>query len=234
MEKYCDLYGQNPNMAGYITIDDIKLKSPVLVKADGKNPYAEASQKGAKTTNFVVYLNDDSLEKYYSSIDAYNHSASGFVSYSDLKQDYNFKIIGAFYINTKESDDNGYIFPYNVTEQQTPSSSLEFFERLHYRFIYNTDVSPTRDDTLITISCPTSYHQDFRFVIVGVARDDNNKLKAMPKNLVRYPQVICNEKGIANNFLGASKWYPQIVISSNGKKNETTTKIIKQSIKDYK
>ena len=234
MEKYCDLYGQNPNMAGYITISDIKLKSPVLVKADGKNPYAEASQKGAKTTNFVVYLNDDSLEKYYSSIDAYNHSASGFVSYSDLKQDYNFKIIGAFYINTKESDDNGYIFPYNVTEQQTPSSSLEFFERLHYRFIYNTDVSPTRDDTLITISCPTSYHQDFRFVIVGVARDDNNKLKAMPKNLVRYPQVICNEKGIANNFLGASKWYPQIVISSNGKKNETTTKIIKQSIKDYK
>ena len=105
---------------------------------------------------------------------------------------------------------------------------------MHYRFIYNTDVSPTRDDTLITISCPTSYHQDFRFVIVGVARDDNNKLKAMPKNLVRYPQVICNEKGIANNFLGASKWYPQIVISSNDKKNETTTKIIKQSIKDYK
>ncbi len=95
-EKYCDLYGQNPNMAGYITISDIKLKSPVLVKADGKNPYAEASQKGAKTTNFVVYLNDDSLEKYYSSIDAYNHSASGFVSYFDLKQDYNFKIIGAF------------------------------------------------------------------------------------------------------------------------------------------
>ena len=50
MEKYCDLYGQNPNMAGYITISDIKLKSPVLVKADGKNPYAEASEKGAKTT----------------------------------------------------------------------------------------------------------------------------------------------------------------------------------------
>lgn len=115
-------------MAGYITISDIKLKSPVMVKEDGKNPYAEASQKGAKTTNFVVYLNDDSLEKYYSSIDAYNHSASGFVSYSDLKQDYNFKIIGAFYINTKESDDNGYIFPYNVTEQQTPSSSLEFLK----------------------------------------------------------------------------------------------------------
>lgn len=32
-------------MAGYITISDIKLKSPVMVKEDGKNPYAEASQR---------------------------------------------------------------------------------------------------------------------------------------------------------------------------------------------
>lgn len=69
----------------------------MLKKADGKGtPYLEKSAKGARVDNFVVYLNDDSLEKYYSSVDSYNNSASGFISFSDLKTDYNFKVIGAF------------------------------------------------------------------------------------------------------------------------------------------
>ena len=153
---------------GYLKIDDIDLSSPVLKKADGKGtPYLEKSAKGARVDNFVVYLNDDSLEKYYSSVDSYNNSASGFISFSDLKTDYNFKVIGAFYTNTKASDDNGYVFPYNVTEQMEPSSALEFYTMLHYRFLYNTGASPIRSDKLITISCPTSYHKDFRFVVLS-------------------------------------------------------------------
>ncbi len=225
-EKYCDIYGKNPNTAGYLKIDDIKLSSAVLKKADSKGtPYLEKTTKGARVDNFVVYLNDDSLEKYYSTVDAYNKSASGFISYSDLKTDYNFKVIGAFYTNTKASDDNGYVFPYNVTEQMAPSSALEFYTMLHYRFLYDTGVSPIRSDKLITISCPTSYHKNFRFVVVGVARDDDKKLTASTKNLIRYPQVICDEKGIRNNFVGADKWYPQIVLTAE-KDNTTTTEIV--------
>ena len=225
-EKYCDIYGKNPNTAGYLKIDDIKLSTAVLKKSDNKGtPYLEKSAKDARVDNFVIYLNDDSLEKYYSTADAYNKSASGFISYSDLKTDYNFKVIGAFYTNTKASDDNGYVFPYNVSEQMAPSSALEFYTMLHYRFLYDTGVSPIRSDKLITISCPTSFHKDFRFVVVGVARDDDKKLKASSKNLIRYPQVICDEKGIKNNFAGAKKWYPQIVLTYE-KDDTTSTKIV--------
>ena len=106
-----------------------------------------------------------------------------------------------------------------------PSSALEFYTMLHYRFLYNTGASPIRSDKLITISCPTSYHKDFRFVVVGVARDDDKKLTASPKKLIRYPQVICDEKGIRNHFASAKPWYPQIVITAE-KDNTTTTKII--------
>lgn len=225
-EKYCDLYGKNPNTAGYLKIDDISLSSAVLKKTDGKGtPYLEKSATGARVDNFVIYLNDDSLEKYYSSVASYNNSASGFISFSDLKTDYNFKVIGAFYTNTKASDDNGYVFPYNVTEQMESSSALEFYTMLHYRFLYDTGVSPIRSDKLVTISCPTSYHKDFRFVVVGVARDDNKKLTASAKKLVRYPQVICDEKGIRNNFASAKQWYPQIVLTAE-KDNTTSTKIV--------
>ena len=105
--------------------------------------------------------------------------------FSDLKTDYNFKVIGAFYTNTKASDDNGYVFPYNVTEQMEPSSALEFYTMLHYRFLYDTGASPIRSDKLITISCPTSYHKDFRFVVVGVARDDDKKFTVIPFFCIR-------------------------------------------------
>lgn len=211
-EKYCDLYGKNQNVAGYLKIDDIKLDTPVLKKTDGKNtPYLEKSAKGARVDNFVVYLNDNSLEEYYSTADEYNNSASGFISYSDLKTDYNFKVIGAFHTNTKPEDDNGYVFPYNTTEQMQPSSALEFYTMLHYRFLYETGASPVRNDKLVMISCPSSLGENYRFVVVGVARNDDKKLTASSKNLVRYPQAVCDSKGIRNNFAGADKWYPEIV-----------------------
>ena len=209
-EKYCELYGKNPNTCGYLKIDDIDLSALCLKRRTVKvHLILKNRLRAQRVDNFVVYLNDDSLENIIQAFDSYNNSASGFISFSDLKTDYNFKVIGAFYTNTKASDDNGYVFPYNVTEQMEPSSALEFYTMLHYRFLYDTGASPIRSDKLITISCPTSYHKDFRFVVVGVARDDDKKFTASPKKLIRYPQVICDEKGIRNHFASLSRGIPK-------------------------
>ncbi len=41
-EKYCELYGKNPNTCGYLKINDIDLSTPVLKKTDGKGaPYLD-------------------------------------------------------------------------------------------------------------------------------------------------------------------------------------------------
>ena len=224
-KKYCDAYAKNTNLAGYITIKDINLKSKVLKKADKKGtPYIEKSVKGAEVFNNVVYLNDNSLEAYYSSADSYNNNASGFISFSDLTADYNFKVVGAYYTNTKPEDDNGYIFPYNVTERQTPQSALDFLDRIKNKSLYSTGITVTRGDTLLTVSCPTDFHKDFRFVVVGIARDDDKKLTATPRSHIFYPQVIYDETGEKNYFNFTAQWYPTIVVGD---------KKVKQTIDDY-
>lgn len=232
-EKYCDLYGANPNTTGYLTVDDIKLNTAVLKESDGSDtPYGAPVTDGCEVYNYVVYLNDTSLEALYSTADGYN-SSSGFMTYSDLVSDYTFKVVGAFYTNTVADDDGGYIFPYNVTEEQTAKSAAQFIDRLQNRFIYSTGITLTRSDKLLTISCPTDFHENFRFVIVGVMRDDSEKLTATAKDKSHYPQVIYDEKNEENPYRLASKWYPEIVVRSQSSDGTQTTKTIKKSIKDY-
>ncbi|MDE6155970.1 MAG: hypothetical protein K2F67_05980 [Eubacterium sp.] len=229
LEKYCDMLGENPDTVGYIEIPELDLKSAVS-SDESKFPYAQPCTKNAEQFNFVVYMNDNSLEKYYSTANAYNN-ASGYITYSDLFKDYNFKVVGAFYTNTKAEDDNGYIFPYNITEKMTIESASEYASRLENRFIYNTGVNVTRQDTLITISCPTDYRNDFRFIVVGVLREDtDSKSTATEKTDIRYPQVIFDEMEKDNPYKYASKWYPEIVITNNEGEQET----IRKTIDDYK
>lgn len=224
LEKYCDAYGKAPNAAGYIKISELDINAPVMPQSKKEYPMAEKNTSGAVQKNYVVYLDDNSLEQYYKDATCYNQLASGFIEYSDFLNDYNFKIVGAFYTNTKAEDDAGYIFPYNVTEEMTEKSTKAFIDRLSSRFIYDTDLTITRADTLLTISCPTDYRDNFRFVVVGVMRDDNEKLVATDKSKIHYPQVIYDESGQTNPYRFASKWYPEIIVRSKTKT---------QSIKDY-
>lgn len=229
LEKYCDVLGENPDTVGYIEIPDIDLKSAVS-KNKENFPYAQGCTEGAEQFNYVVYLNENKLEKIYASADAYNNS-SGYITYSDLFRDYTFKVVGAFYTNTKAEDDDGYIFPYNVTEKMTVASANDYVSKLESRFIYSTGVTVTRQDTMLTISCPTDYRKDFRFVVVGVMRDNtDNKSTAAQKDNIHYQQVIYDEKKMDNPYKFATKWYPEIIITDS----EGNEKTVQKTIEDYK
>lgn len=230
MEKYCDLYGENPQTTGFIEIDDIKLSSPVYSEKSGTYPMSGDCIDGAEAGNFVIYLEDSSIENYYKEAEAYNKS-SGFISYSDLYNDYTFKVVGAFYTNTMPEDDNGYIFPYSVTEKMTNESGNEYVSRLNGSFMYSTGITLTRQDKLIVLSCDTDYHKNFKFVLVGVQTDDTTKKPvAEEKSSVHYPQVIHDEQKTDNPFRFASQWYPEIIV----KDKEGNVSTVKQTIDDYK
>lgn len=229
LEKYCDILGENPDTAGYLEIPDIELKTTVSSDSK-KSPYAEKCTEGAEQFNYVVYLNDNSLENLYSSANAYNNS-TGYINYSNLFEDYTFKVAGAFYTNTKAEDDNGYIFPYNVTEKMTVKSANDYASKLTSRFLYDTGINVTRQDTVLTISCPTDYRKNFRFVVVAVLRDDaETKVKANEKDSINYPKVIFDELKKDNPYKFATKWYPEINITDS----EGNEKAIQKSIDDYK
>lgn len=225
LEEYCDTLGQNPQSTGYIEIPDLDFEGVVMHKDADAFPQAEECTNGSSFANYVIYFENSNLEEYYKNADAFNKS-SGYVTYTDYFSKHDFMIVGAFYTNTKPEDDNGYIFPYNVTEKMTADSTNEFISKLESRFIYDTGVDLTRGDTFITLSCPTDYRNNYRFVVVGVARENTGtKLTAADKKDIHYQQAVYDEKGIENPYKYASQWYPEIIIGD---------KTIQKTIDDYK
>ena len=232
LEKYCDYYGENQSTVAYLEIKETKIKTPVYEKSAKKYPAVENLAKNAEQGNFVVYMNDRSLEKLYSTADGYN-KAAGEIFYSDLFSEYSFRAVGAFYTNTDPTDDNGYIFPYNTTEKMTAESADSLCDRVSTRLIYNVGITITRQDRLIFISCPSDYSDNFRFVLVGVQRDDlSAKPKATEKKQsdIRMPQVIYDEQELENPYRFADQWYPEYEITNPD--TEKTT-VVKTDKNDY-
>lgn len=228
LEEYCDQYAQNPEMAGYIEITNPDYKSIVLKSKDDKQPYIEKSAEGSTIFNTVIYMQNNDLEEYFKDADVFGKT-DGYITYSDLFSTGKYKIAGAFYTNTRAEDDNGYIFPYNVTETMTDESCKDFIDRIESRLLYKT-FSLSRKDKFLTISCPTDFEDDFRFVIVAVLRDgDFEKSEATVNNKVHYPQIIYDKKKKENPYKLSSQWYPEIIVTDKNGNQKT----VKQSIKDY-
>ncbi len=74
LEKYCDMIGENPDTVGYIEIPELNLKTAVSSDRS-KAPYAQGCDENTEQFNFVIYMNDNSLEKYYSTPAAYNSAS---------------------------------------------------------------------------------------------------------------------------------------------------------------
>ena len=226
LEKYCDDYGSAPDTLGYISISDTATNK-YLAKSD-MQPFSNISS----TYNYVVYLDTKELEQYYKNAESYNNSYKE-IFFSNLFEDYTFEVAGAFYTNTKAEDDDGYIFPYNTTEEMTFESKNQFIERIDSRLLYNVKgIELTRQDTLLTISCPTDYREDYRFVIVCKAVDKiNTNAAASDKNPERIHKtdIEYKESDTENPYRFAGKWYPEI-ITFDEEGNET---IYKKTIEDY-
>lgn len=224
LEEYCDSYGKDSKIKGVLKIGDINLDATVSYD-EKKSPYLKKPREGATIDNYVIYLDSKKLENYYSTADAYNKS-SDIIEYSNLFENYSYRVIGAYYTNTVEHYDKGYIFPYSATEKQTNKSKSIFVERLSTRFLYDTGVTMTTGDELISIVCPTDFHKDFKFVVVGVMRDKNTeKWIAEEKSKIHYPNIIFYEKHEDNPYALAGPWYPEIIVA-NG--------TVQQTIDDYK
>lgn len=232
-KEYCDLYGENQSVVGYIIIDDIELDAPVYYEGDGM-PCIKRSIEGSITNNFIVTLDTKELEKHYKNAEAYN-SSQDFIKYSDLFNNYTFKVIGAFYTNTDPDEDNGYVFPYKTPEEMTVKSASTFATDLETRFLYSTD-NLSRKDRLLIITCPTDFRDNFEFVLVCKMTNDMKKSTAKDNDeeRIHYPQAVFDEKKLENPYRLANGWYPEIIIELEPDENgEPVTEVRQLSSLDY-
>ena len=230
LEEYCDAYGENQNLAGFLNYGNSDTPIPVTKLATSSSPHIDINCDFMDFGfNTVIYGTADQLgdmESAYQDAQACN-STGCFIRYDSMFQKQRWRVLGAFYTNTDPKDDNGYVFPYNVTYEMTQDSYGEFFDRLTNRFMYDTNYTLTKNDKLLTISVESQKYEGFRFVLVCVMQDKSkNDVVAEDNDHPHYPQAICDILKEENPYALSSKWYPEILI----KNGEDTSQ---QNIKDY-
>lgn len=217
-ERFCDYYGENPDTVGYLKIGDANISQYIHSENNGADPVIDKNNSQTDIDfNTVIYLTGkNDLEKVYANGDNYVNATQQ-IAYSTLYKDYNFNVIGAYYTNSNPKDDNGYCFPYNLTQSLTGKSLDAFTDRLYHRFLYNDDYYLSNNvihsnSKLITICTKTNFMPDFYFVVVGILDGEKVNFGTANDN-VHYPQIWYDKNKKQNSYRFASKWYPEIYIN---------------------
>ena len=225
-KKYMDLFGENKTLAGTLTLEDTGTE--LLVYGDAQKD-AGLLEKGSTVLYDQHYRAialtkaQADLEKVYSTADGYVNSTQK-ITFDTLFGKENYKVIAAYYTNTKPEDDGGYLFPYNCYGNFTEDSQFQYQDRIKTRSLYSTGYLIQPEDHCLTVSVESDIMPDYRFVIVGV-RVDRGRVKRTAKTeeneMIHYPQSLCDKKGIHNSYRLAGHWYPEI-ITENGDTQQLT------------
>ncbi len=217
-EAFCEQYAEQSATVGKIAIAGCEYSGWILsTKSIGNAELDKNCSADEPDWITTVYLPQTvNIEKVFSSADSYIKTAQSVV-YSTLFNDYNYNIIGAFYVNSNAEDDGGYVFPYNTSQKMTGSSFSEFSDQLSHRFIYNTDYKlKYNKDKLIMLVGSSSVYPDFKLVAVGVL-NGKAQVNAKANDQIQYPQAWYNKNNQSNPYRFSIGWYPTVYSDSSEK-----------------
>ena len=228
-EKFCDEYGKNQSVVGRITSDDAKLDG-VMVYSKYRKGKA-LLEKGSDIYH-AQHIRAISLDENVGDIESAYKTPAAFLSSSQkikfetLFGDEEYRVVAAYYTNTNPKDDDGYVFPYNTYGTLTKKSFYHYQDRIKSRRLYDTGFKLLEQNYILSISAPSDFMKDFRFVIVCVKTEDKFEKanKAEPNKRIHYPQVWYDKNKQKNPFYLAGDWYPEIVVDSNSTTKQLTRK----------
>ena len=213
LEEMCDAYGKDQSVVGKLEISDLSSEKYISSIITDNNLFLENGADFTKDQHFrAIRLarKDADLESIYSTADLFLKSSQA-IKLTTLFDKEEYKVVAAFYTNTRSEDDNGYLFPYNFCGNM----DFEAYEdRIIHRALYDTGYEFSEEDYFLTLSVPSDFMEDFRFVVVCVKADKKGVQKsetATPNEKIHFPQVWYDANGEQNPYIFAGKWYPKAV-----------------------
>ena len=187
MLKVRELQKENANIVGWIEIEGTRINYPVLQGEDNEY-YLDHNYKGEKTANGSIFLNKDydwnlpstnmliyghnmkngemftDLIKYQSE-DYYK--AHPIIRFTTANEDSTYEIFSVFKSRVYYKSETNVFRYYNFINANDEAEYNEFVEKAKSSSIYDTGITASYGDDLITlITC--SYHvDDGRFVVIG-------------------------------------------------------------------
>ena len=234
MAKYAYLYAINQQLVGWVSVPNSGIDVQVVQSANNKDYlktdfYGNYSRYGCPfmdyrndarylNQNTIIYGHHMSDGLIFAELSKYKE-LNGFlespvIRFDTLYKTQYFKVYAAFITNTREEDDNGYVFNYTVTSFASTQNFDGYIAALDERKLYTTGVDINSGDKLLTLSTCTYEFNDARLVIVGrmlrtgETVDIDTTYSAKNGN-PHYPQVWYDKNGKTNPFAGATRWYPE-------------------------
>ena len=214
LEEMCDAYGKNQGVVGKLEIDDISYEKIVSSIIDNNTAFLENSADITKEQHFrAISLMDNTadIESIYSTAELFLKSSQS-INFTTLYEREEYQVVAAFYTNTKPEDDNGYLFPYNFCGNMSEKDFEAYEDRITHRALYDTGYEFSPEDYYLTVSAPSDFMKDFRFVVVGVKVGKKGVQKsetATQNEKIHFPQVWYDVNDEQNPYIFAGKWYPK-------------------------
>ena len=193
LRKYDELYKKNPDFFGWLKIEGTKIDYPVMYTPRDSEYYLHRDFYGNYSESGMLFIDGDcpANGNYYLIYGHHMHNGSMFGElpkyrdqkfYKDHKTVFfdtryelrDYEVVAAFYGKVYDEDDDGdYFRYYQYKDLSSPEVFNEYIYKVKANQIYETGITPTFGDEIITMSTCNYHTEDGRFVVV--ARRIKNK-----------------------------------------------------------
>lgn len=187
LPEYAELYKQNSDIVGWITIPDTKINYPVMQSPDNPNfylkhgfdkgytdygcPYvSEECDVTKPSDNLIIYGHNMKNGSMFSAINQFNsknfweeHRA---VYFNTLYEKQTYEIVAVFKTVVYTDSANEFRY-YRFIDAQTPEQFDEYIRTVKEKAFYDTGISAKYGDKLITLSTCEYSNKNGRLVLVA-------------------------------------------------------------------
>lgn len=185
LQQYVDLYEENNDLAGWLTIEGMKIDYPVMQSGDDEyylhhDFYGKDSKYGClyvkeqadldTGTNFIIYGHNMKDGSMFGDLDLYlkesfykEHST---VSFDTLYEERTYEIVAVFRSQVYNTEDDVFKY-YQFYEADTQEEFEDFYNNIKELSLYDTGVEAKAGDTFLTLSTCAYHVQDGRLVVVA-------------------------------------------------------------------
>lgn len=185
LDKYAELYAQNNDLVGWLSIENTVIDYPVMQGTDDEyylhhDFYGNESKYGClyvrgkadleDGTNVIIYGHNMKDGSMFGDLDLYQNAdfcrEHPALSFDTLYEEHTYEIVAVFRSQVYGADENVFKY-YQFYEAQTQEEFDDFYQNINALSLYDTGVTAQFGDTFLTLSTCAYHATDGRFVVVA-------------------------------------------------------------------
>ena len=188
LSEYEELYNENPDLIGWIKVEDTPIDYPVMQTFDDPTFYIHRDWNKNESTyglplvdarctlesgNIIIYSHNMKNGTMFGSLKKYNEQSfyeeHQIIKFDTIYEKAEYQIIAVLLAQVfydEEPNENEFVY-YNYIDLGSKEEFQEYVDQVKERSLYDTGVTAEYGDSLITL-CTCNYHvKDGRFLVVA-------------------------------------------------------------------